>query len=153
MILRATIIENANVSSYLLHVSTTKDGIAGMRLLFDVLSESPTRFNIDVTDDTGATNGWGLEKTADGFLFQLIGMTPVNGFQKGDGAIYSYKIGEDGELLDWPSVEFEKIPKRCFLTKEQVEPLVDKLFRSDTPEESGGFAFDPECWEIVSTSD
>ena len=71
MILKVSI-QDGSIRSYLLRVATPRDGIEGMKMLFDLLADTSVRFDIGVIDDAGSCNAWGLEKTENGILFHLV---------------------------------------------------------------------------------
>src|SRR5688572_19921428 len=99
-----------DTKSYLIRVASTVDGIAALTMLFDLLKESCFSWSAGLMDDVGNGNGWAIEKTSHGFLFEFLCSTPMHGFAKGHGAVYCYKYGDDQTSLPWPSVESASLP-------------------------------------------
>ncbi len=106
-------------------------------------------FALAVDDDIGFQNRWAIEKTGDKFVFQFACVSPMEGFEKGDGSIYSYRSGDDPETGDWPSVEFGNLPRHCLLTKEQVGPLLVQRCRAENPGETAGVVYGSDSGEHV----
>lgn len=142
--------DGTGIRSYSIDVTSMKDGVALMDMVFDLLHESPGNFNVSSLDNKHAENGWIIQKIGDRFLFQLSVLSPMNDFEQGHGSIYSYKVDYDPEQIDWPSVEFGKIPRHCLLTKSEVVPLLAKLCRSKNPGQTAGFVYNAEDWDVVS---
>ncbi|VAW71082.1 hypothetical protein MNBD_GAMMA12-1242 [hydrothermal vent metagenome] len=135
--------------SYLCDVNTTKDGIKLMLMIYDLLSDGEMQFEVSIDGDS-ENNGWSLGKTNDGYLFHLMCERSGNGFEVGYGNIYSYKVGNDTTMLEWPYVEFGEIPKNCFISKEKAHSLLLELYKSDANEEDFVFEYSDEHWQLVS---
>jgi hypothetical protein len=135
--------------SYSLHVSSIKDGIVGLCLVFDLLGESGVDFKASIGDEHCSDNGWAIEKTRHGFLLLFTCFTPMNGF-RGGGTLYAYKSGNQPNLVDWPYVEFFELPKHCFLTGPTIAPVIRAICQAESPSRTAGFIYDPSYWETVS---
>jgi hypothetical protein len=142
-----------SIRSYLIHVASTKDGIAIMDMVFDLLHASAQDFTVTVNDANNVENGWSIQKIGERFLFQLLLVSPRSGFDKKHGAVYAYKVGFDPEKIDWPGVEFGKLPRHCLLSANDVGPLVGKLRRADSPGKTAGFVFNSTDWDILSSAE
>ena len=115
------------IRAFEIQVVSTKDGITIIDMMFHALHSFPDDFRVNVLDDTYKENGWGIQKIGDRFLLQLMIFSPMNGFEKGHGSIYGYRIGQNPDTIGWPGVEFGKLPKHCLLTKTEIEPLLARL--------------------------
>ena len=129
-------------------MSSIRDELAAMEMAFDLINQDNLSCEVSVGGD-GDDNGWILLKTSHGYSFQLLCITPVAGFRDGFGCVYAYKNGDDETPLDWPTVEFSTIPRMCFLSRDEVVPLLHQLKDSNDPERSGGFTFDPNRWKLL----
>ena len=139
-----------NKCSYPIQVKSLKDGIVALRMVFEQFESVDTDYVAHIIDENVKSNGWGIEKYKDGYLFLFICMNPANGFKLGNGSIYAYKRGNNTELVDWPAVEFGEIPRHCFLSYPDVENLILELYKTANPESSNLLRYDKNNWDIIS---
>ena len=139
-----------NRCSYSINVVSLNDGIMALRMIFEQFKSFPTSYSALIYDDDLNVNGWGIEKYTEGYLFLMMCVVPGNGFEYGDGSIYAYRKGDNANLMEWPSVEFGKVPQHCFLKEDEIGKLVCKLYKSESPERIFDFKYDITCWEIIS---
>jgi hypothetical protein len=85
-----------------------------------------------------------------GYLFTLRVDDPVGGFGGHlVGETYAYKVGDDPELVDHPTIDNFEVPRHCFIDRETARNLIRQLEISDDQDGAGGFVFDPAHWQPV----
>ena len=133
--------------------ATFHSAVEAMVLLFYLTENFDEEFDIDINSDGHAErsgSSWGICRGAQGYLFTLTVDDPVSGFGGHlVGNTYAYKVGDDPELVDHPTIENFQVPRHCFIDRETARKLIRQLELSDDPELAGGFVFDPAHWQPV----
>jgi hypothetical protein len=120
---------------------STQDAIRLMHYVFQLSSKTDERLHIWFDLGESNKNGWGLEKSSDGYCFWLSCRVPINGFVVRPG-FWAYKQGAANESCRWyGGGDFAWRPKRLFLTFDVAEKLVLQLYRGEP------IHYDPEHWE------
>jgi hypothetical protein len=120
---------------------STDDSIRLMHYVFQLGSR--THEDFWVYFDLGARdkNGYGLEKSQDGYCFWLACNKPFNGFTARPG-FWAYKNGTSNEPCRWQGGgDLAWRPRRMFLTFDVAQRVVLQLYRNEP------MRYDPEHWE------
>jgi hypothetical protein len=133
--------------------ATFDNAVKAMMLLFYLTEKLDEEFEIDINSDGRADrsgSSWGICRGEPGYLFTLTVDAPVSGFGGHlPGDAYAYKVGDDPELIDHPTIEMFQVPRHCFIDRKTALDLILQLRKSDDPERAGGFVFDPAHWQPV----
>ena len=134
--------------------ATFYDAIEAMSLLFYLTEKFDEEFgmyiNVDASRGGPSGSSWAIYRGEMGYLFTLTVDEPVSGFGGHlVGNAYAYKVSDDPELVDHPSIENFEVPRHCFIDRETALDLLLQLRESDDPDGAGGFVFDPVHWQPV----
>jgi hypothetical protein len=142
-----------NYSGMFFSAATFFDAIEAMMLLFYLTEKFDDEFDIYINVDGSrgpSGSDWGICRGAPGYLFTLTVDDPVSGFGGHlPGETDAYKVGDDPELVDHPTIEMFQVPRHCVIDRKTVLDLLHQLRNSDDPELTGGFVFDPAHWQPV----
>ena len=126
-------------------VGGEKDAKSLLRYIFRTTQRFDGGMSVSFGLGLSNINGWGLEKSEDGYCFWLACNAPFNGFTVRPG-FWAYRVGKSWVPCRWyGGGDFAWRPKQMFLPCDVTEKLVLQLCRNEP------FHYDPEHW--VNTDD